>query len=69
MAIWASFFERQTTKGEKNMLKWIPTSEGVWHLGILVGHHLLTKANYNTLMKTIRGKLINYTVSILIEVR
>jgi len=45
--------------GGKNKFKWIPTYKGVQYLGIFVDHHLPTHANFDKLMRTIRGKLIN----------
>ncbi len=58
MAIWASPFTKQTTLGGKKV-----QVEEVQYLGILVGHHLSTQANFDKLMRTIKGKLINWTAS------
>jgi hypothetical protein len=47
--------QKQTTQGKENKLKWIPIGKRVQYLGIMVGHHLSTQANFDKLMKPIWG--------------
>jgi hypothetical protein len=62
-AIWASARERTWTWGDEVRLKWIPTGQGTWYLGIQVGFRLPTKANFDALMVNLKAKLIGWSHS------
>jgi hypothetical protein len=57
-AIWASKKGKQWTWGEEVGLKWIPEGKGTRYLGIQVGFHLPTEANFDAMMESLKGKLI-----------
>ncbi len=60
-AIWASKKERDWEWGEGEGLKWIPDGEGTRYLGIHVGSHLPSEANFDKMMLTLKGKLISWS--------
>jgi hypothetical protein len=60
-AIWASQRERTWSWGEEEGLKWIPRGEGTRYLGIQVGFHLPTEANFDKMMLSLKGKLISWS--------
>jgi hypothetical protein len=60
-AIWASKRERPWEWGENVGLKWIPTGKGTRYLGIQVGFHLPTKANFDAMMLNLKSKLISWS--------
>jgi len=60
-AIWASQREKPWEWGEDEGLKWIPKGKGTRYLGIQVGFHLPSEANFDTMMLALKGKLINWS--------
>ncbi len=56
--IWASRRERIWDWGQEVGLKWVPRGEGVKYLGVQVGFHLPTEANFNKMLSALKGKLI-----------
>ncbi len=60
-AIWASKKSRTWTWGEDVGLKWILEGEGTCYLGIQVGFHLPTDANFDRMMLALKGKLITWS--------
>jgi len=59
VAIWASKRERSCEWGGDVGLKWILAGKGTRYLGIQVGFHLPPEVNFDTMMITFKGKLIN----------
>ncbi len=57
-AIWASSRERIWDWGQEVGLKWVPRGEGVKYLGVQVGFHLPTEANFNKMLSALKEKLI-----------
>jgi hypothetical protein len=60
-AIWASKRERTWEWGEDVGLKWIPPEKGTRYLGIQVGFHLPTEANFDAMMLNLKSKLISWS--------
>ncbi len=60
-AIWASQKEKPWAWGEEEGLKWIPKGKGTRYLGIQVGFHLPTEANFDSMMLTLKSKLITWS--------
>lgn len=58
-AIWASKRERPWEWGEDVGLKWIPAGKGTRYLGIQIGFRLPTEANFETMMLSLKAKLIS----------
>lgn len=61
--IWASKKGKPWEWGEDVGLKWIPAGKGTWYLGIQVGFRLPTEANFNTVMLSLKAKLIRWSHS------
>jgi hypothetical protein len=57
-AIWASQRGKPWVWGDEVGLKWIPKGKGTRYLGIQVGFHLPPKANFDSVMLTLKSKLI-----------
>jgi hypothetical protein len=53
-AIWASRRERIWDWGQEVGLKWVPRGEGVRYLGVQVGFHLPTEANFNKMLSALK---------------
>jgi hypothetical protein len=47
--------------GSEVGLRWVPKGEGTRYLGIQVGHHLPTEANFDKMMTTLKSKLISWS--------
>jgi len=62
-AIWASRRERTWDWGQEVGLKWVPKGEGVKYLGVQVGFHLPTEANFNKMLSALKEKLICWSHS------
>lgn len=62
-AIWASRRERIWDWGQEVDLKWVPRGEGVRYLGVQVGFHFPTEANFNMMLSALKGKLICWSHS------
>jgi len=60
-AIWASKKEKTWNWGEDVGLRWVPKGEGTRYLGIQVGFHLPSEANFDKMMLALKGKLINWS--------
>jgi hypothetical protein len=60
-AIWANKRDKDWEWGRKVGLKWIPKGKGVRYLGIQVGFHLQPEANFDKMLSTLKGKLINWS--------
>lgn len=60
-AIWASKKEKTWNSGEDVGLRWVPEGEGTRYLGIQVGFHLPSKANFDKMMLALKGKLVNWS--------
>jgi hypothetical protein len=60
-AIWASKKNRDWEWGQEVGLQWIPEGKGVRYLGIQVGFHLPPEANFDKMLSTLKGKLINWS--------
>jgi hypothetical protein len=60
-AIWASRKRKEWDWGQEVGLQWIREGKGVRYLGIQVGFHLPTEANFDKMMVALKGKLINWS--------
>jgi hypothetical protein len=60
-AIWASTRDKEWEWGREVGLQWIPKGKGVRYLGIQVGFHLPPEANFDKMLSTLKGKLINWS--------
>jgi hypothetical protein len=65
VAILASKKVRTWEWGRDGGFKWIPDGEGIRYLGIQVGFHLPSKANFDTMMIALKGKFINWSHNML----
>jgi hypothetical protein len=59
--IWASKKERTWDWGGDQGLKWIPIGKRTRYLGVQVGFHLPTEANFDIMMIALKGKLISWS--------
>jgi len=50
--------KKRNGSGDKKLGWWIPEGQGVWYLSIQIGFQLPTKANFQKLMFTLKGKMI-----------
>jgi hypothetical protein len=57
-AIWTSKEKKEWEWGQEIGLKWILEGQGVRYLGIQIGFQVPTKANFEKLMFTLKGKMI-----------
>jgi len=64
-AIWASKRDQDWEWGREVGLQWIPKGKGVRYLGIQVEFHLPPEANFNKMLSTLKGKLINWSTCLL----
>jgi hypothetical protein len=65
-ARWAFTEPKHPTWGQEEGLKWIPVgqrTQRIWYLGLLMGHHLHAEANFDKLLFSIKGKLLNWSTS------
>jgi hypothetical protein len=60
-AIWASKRSKNWECGQEVGLQWVPESKGVRYLGIQVRFHLPPEANFDKMLITLKGKLINWS--------
>ncbi len=60
-AIWASKNEKDWEWGQEMGLQWVSEGKGVKYLGIQVGFHFPPEANFNKMVTTLKGKLINWS--------
>ncbi len=60
-AIWANLRDKSWEWGKDEQLKWILKGEGTRYLGIQVGFHLPSEANFDKMMLALKGKLINWS--------
>jgi len=60
-AIWTNKRDRDWEWGREVGLQWIPKGKGVRYLGIQVGFHLPPEANFDKMLSTFKGKLINWS--------
>jgi hypothetical protein len=60
-AIWANKTERTWTWGEEVGLRWLPEGMGTHYLGIKVGFHLPSEANFDKMMLALKSKLITWS--------
>jgi hypothetical protein len=59
--IWASKEDREWEWGREVGLQWIPKGKGVKYLGIQVGFHLSPESNFDKMLSSLKGKLINWS--------
>jgi len=60
-AIWASETKRTWLWGEEVGLRWLPEGTGTRYLGIQVGFHLPSEANFDKMMLALKSKLITWS--------
>jgi hypothetical protein len=60
-AIWANKKKRTWTWGEEVGLRWVSEGKGTRYLGIQVGFHLPSEANFDKMMLVFKSKLINWS--------
>jgi hypothetical protein len=60
-AIWASKKEMAWSWGSDVSFRWVPKGEATKYLGIQVGHHLPTEANFDKMMIALKSKFISWS--------
>jgi hypothetical protein len=60
-AIWANKRDKEWEWGREVGLQWIPKGKGVRYLGIQVGFHLPLEGNFDKMLSTLKGELINWS--------
>jgi len=58
--MWANRKRKEWDWSQEVGLQWIPEGKGMRYLGIQVGFHLPTEANFDKMMVALKSKLINW---------
>jgi len=59
-AMWANRKRKEWDWSQEVGLQWIPEGKGMRYLGIQVGFHLPTEANFDKMMVALKNKFINW---------